>query len=75
MGYAIMIDLTDGKWVCLEPCEHIDCAENRDFVKNNKCITCKERVLPNEAYYVIEVSEGKVTKIECFDCAHKIGKD
>jgi len=52
MGYGIVPDLTTGKYMCLEPCEHRDCAANRkDFIENANCKICGKPLLAGDKFY------------------------
>ena len=62
MGYGIAPDLTTGKWMCLEPCEHTDCAATRkDFIDNADCKICNKPILADDKFYYTE--HGGVGKV------------
>lgn len=62
MGYCIAPDLTDGKYMCLEPCNHKDCAAIRkDFVDNANCIICGKPIKAGDKFYYLE--QGKTDKV------------
>ena len=66
MGYGIIPDLTTGKYMCLEPCNHTDCAANRkDFIENNLCKICNKPLLAGDKFYYTE--QGKNDKVH-FAC-------
>ena len=50
MGYGIVPNIKDEKIVCQGPCQHRDCAANREqFTKN--CNLCNKPMLPGDAFY------------------------
>jgi hypothetical protein len=62
MGYLIVPDLATGKWMCLEPCKHTDCAANRrDFINNANCKICGKPLLAGDYFYYVE--QGKTDKV------------
>lgn len=62
MGYGVVPDLTTGKWMCLEPCKHTDCAANRrDFIENANCKICGKPLKAGDYFYYVE--HGKTDKV------------
>ena len=62
MGYGIIPDLTTDKWMCLEPCQHKDCAAMKaDFVDNANCLICNQPLLAGDKFYYTE--HGKNSKV------------
>lgn len=52
MGYLIAPDLTTGKYMCLEPCEHTDCAAHRrDFIEDANCRICGKPIQAGDKFY------------------------
>lgn len=55
MGYGIAPDLTTGEFMCLEPCQHTDCAAlRRDFIENADCKICGEPIKAGDKFYYVE---------------------
>ncbi len=62
MGYGIIPDLTTGKYMCLEPCEHRDCkAMREDFIEHNLCGICGKPLEVGDKFYYVE--QGKNDKV------------
>ena len=66
MGYAIIPDLTTGKYMCLTPCDHTDCAANRkDFIDHADCKICGQPLKAGDKFCYVE--QGKNDKVH-FAC-------
>lgn len=62
MGYGIVPDLTDGKYMCLESCQHRDCAAMRkDFIDDANCKICGKPLKAGDKFYYQE--QGKTDKV------------
>jgi len=73
MGYGIIPDLTTGEFMCLEPCEHIDCKANReDFIEHNLCKICGEPLLAGDKFYYCE--RGKYEKVHFICELERLGR-
>lgn len=56
MGYGIVPNIYDENLVCQQPCEHKDCAANREqFGKQSKCRICGKGFVVGQKFYY----EGK----------------
>jgi len=66
MGYGIVPDLTTGKWMCLEPCNHRDCAAHRrDFIENANCKICGKPLVAGDKFYYVEHGEHDKVHFLC----------
>ncbi len=62
MGYGVVPDLTTGKYMCLEPCQHTDCAAyRRDFIEDADCQICGEVIQAGDAFYYVD--HGRTPKV------------
>ncbi|MDD5092814.1 MAG: hypothetical protein PHV74_00315 [Dehalococcoidia bacterium] len=51
MGYAFVPDIKDEKVVCQKPCQHRDCAANREMFSKN-CNICGKPMLAGQPFYL-----------------------
>ena len=58
MGYGIVPDIKDENVVCQKPCEHKDCAANRDEWMLSYCSYCKQPMLPGKNFFY-DLVEGE----------------
>lgn len=51
MGYGIIPE-NNGKWACLEPCEHSICkAFRKDFIEDMSCKICDKPLKAGDKFY------------------------
>jgi hypothetical protein len=68
MGYCVIPDLTTGKYMCLAPCQHRDCAAvKRDFIEHGKCVICGKPLENGDKFYYVGDTQNEKTK---YDKAH-----
>lgn len=66
MGYLIAPRLDNDQWMCLEPCDHTDCAAmRRDWIENGKCKICGEQIEAGDKFYYQEVGSTDKTHFAC----------
>ncbi len=58
MGYAVVPNIKDETIVCQKPCEHKDCAANRDEWMFSKCTYCAMPMRAGENFYY-DLDEGE----------------
>ena len=51
MGYSIMISITDERFICQEPCEHLDCESLRQLIETAVCNICDKKIIASQPYY------------------------
>lgn len=66
MAVGIMIDIKDNRWTCQKPCNHKDCAANREFIKS-VCRICKKVISKGESYFFEKENNGKPIHAICLE--------